>query len=141
MSFSSLLATTISEAGYSSLRTFAIDAGVSREAVRAYTTGARLPSNEKLAQMGKALEILGSPTFERLGLTLAEARLGRKSAANHSYGVRATAALRTPQISNQQQAHKTNRLIEMFFEHSHRGHTPELEHFLRSRIEQILSDD
>ncbi len=139
MTFDALLKAAISDAGYSSLRTFSIDAGISRESVRAYTAGDRIPSNAKLEQMGDVLGIREAPIYTQLELALATARLLKKSGANKNYGVQATAALKTSDVSDIP-THRIEALVAMFFDHGHRERTPEIEHFIREHITHILTD-
>jgi hypothetical protein len=140
VTFDALLKAAITDAGYSSLRTFSIDAGIARESVRAYTAGDRIPSNAKLEQMGDVLGIREAPTYTQLELALATARLQKKSGANQKYGVQATAALKTADPADDLPTHRIEALVTMFFDHGHRERTPEIEYFIREQITRLLTD-
>jgi len=136
VTFGALLAGAIKDAGYSSLRTFAIDSGISRQSVQAYVSGERLPANKSLE---KILETLGStPALdERLRFSLAEARTEKDG---NDYGIKATEALK-PTAENAQARQQAEQVLDVFFEHGNRDRTPELELFLRGEFMKILNDN
>ena len=144
MKFNELLEDYI-KAAQCSKRAFAQRAGLSREALRKYTTGERNPSNESLRKILLCLGIENKARGQRLRAALVEARAGSSVSSKRSYGVGATAALtartgptEAPEVALEK---KVGLLVETFFENAGRPRVDWLEIHIANEFRKILQGE
>ena len=138
MDFATALAEAIGDRGFPSLRAFATSAGLSRESIRLYTTGARVPSNKAFDILIRALGLRGTKQGETLANLLLTARMGKPPGKTKAYGPRANREIAYQQVSARTQQATEDSLVEVFFAHAGRERTPELELIVRNDIRKAL---
>ncbi len=133
------------KAAQCSKRAFAQRAGLSREALRKYTTGERNPTNESLGKILRCLGIENKARGQRLRTALVEARGENSGSSKRSYGVGATAALtartgptETPEATLEK---KVALLVETFFENADRPRVDWLEINIANEFRKILKGE
>lgn len=130
--FGKLLESNIQRAGFRSLRAFAESSGLSRESIRLYVAGSRLPTADSLDVIIRTLRVRGTKTAAAMAAALAEDQLAASVALRHLTALQAKAETASSVVRRRKE------LVDLFFEHSGRRRTAELETFITRRVEEIL---
>lgn len=108
-----------------SIRGFAKKTGLSRESVRLYGSGARIPSHQTILLMLAALE--EGESEEGLAILTCALNIKNKE-ITHYLGEERT------QVNLEK---KLDVLVDLFFEHSGRDRVPSIEHFIREKFREV----
>lgn len=139
--FGTVLADMRSGRGLSA-RKFAEVCGLNRETYRQYEAGKVLPPNQGLLKILGALQLdpWKSEEAKRLIAALHNERGSKDLAEKRAFGVAANTELRKYLKQETLSADKTEKIVDLFFEHLPTERSESMEHFIKREIARILEN-